>query len=126
MDLVSSDYVGRPVSEVQAELTTLGFVVSISPQETSDVAEGLVNAVMPDGALPPNSPVTLNYAVAPPPPPAPAPTPAATSAGDSAGQDENEPDEDESDQNTGGRRNWDGSWDGNGNGGGNGNGRWNG
>jgi beta-lactam-binding protein with PASTA domain len=122
VNLVSSDYVGRPVSEVQAELTALGFVVSISPHETSDVAEGLVTAVLPDGALPPKSPVTLNYAVAPPPPPAPAPTPAATSAGDSAGQDEKQPDEDESDQNTGGR----GNWDGNGNGGGNGNGRWNG
>jgi hypothetical protein len=115
VDLASSDYVGRPVSEVQAELTARGLIVSITPQETSDVAEGLVTAVSPEGPLPPNSAVTLTYAVAPPPPPAATPAPTATSADD--GQNDDEPDEDQPDQGPG---------RGDGNGNGRGHGRWNG
>jgi serine/threonine-protein kinase len=114
VDVVSADYAGRPVSEVQAELTARGLIVSISPQETGDVADGLVISVDPAGPLTPNSPVTITYAVAPPPPPAPTPAPAATSAGGDSGQSEDEPDEDEPDEGS--------QWNGNGNGWGNGRG----
>jgi serine/threonine-protein kinase len=75
VDLVSTDYVGRPVADVQAELTARGLVVTLSPQQTADVADGLVTAVDPAGELPPNTPVTVAYAVAPPPAPTPTPTP---------------------------------------------------
>jgi protein kinase-like protein/PASTA domain-containing protein len=92
VDLTSTDYVGRPVGDVQAELTGRGLVVTLAAQETSDVADGLVTAVTPDGPLTPNSPVTVSYAVAPPPPP---PTPTPTPTAEDPGADESEPAETE-------------------------------
>jgi len=84
VDLVSADYLGRPYADVQAELTARGLVVTLRPLQTGDVPDGQVIAVDPVGALTPGSPVTLTYAVAPPPAqvvvvtpePAPAPAPA--------------------------------------------------
>jgi eukaryotic-like serine/threonine-protein kinase len=83
VDLVSADYLGRPYTDVQAELTARGLVVTLRPLQTSDVPDGQVIAVDPVGALTPASPVTVTYAVAPPPAqvvvvtpePAPAPVP---------------------------------------------------
>jgi hypothetical protein len=138
VDLATSDYVGRPVAEVQAELTARGLIVTLDPLETSDVGAGLVTAVDPSGALAPNSPVTITYAVAPPPPPpaptptptpAPAPAPVVDAPAADPAQEESDGDEDDGDQDNGnGRGNGDGNGNGNGrgNGNGNGNGRGNG
>jgi serine/threonine-protein kinase len=83
VQLVSADYLGRPYTDVQAELTARGLVVTLRPLQTSDVPDGQVIAVDPVGALAPGSPVTITYAVAPPAPvvvvtpePVPAPAPA--------------------------------------------------
>jgi serine/threonine-protein kinase len=62
-------YVGRPVAEVQAELTGLGLTVALQTVQTADVAEGSVTALTPTDALPAGATVTVSYAVAPPPPP---------------------------------------------------------
>jgi eukaryotic-like serine/threonine-protein kinase len=96
VDLTSSDYVGRPVGDVQAELTGRGLVVTLSAQETSDVADGMVTAVTPEGPLTPNSPVTVSYAVAPPQAPTPTPTPTPTVA--DPGADDSAPVETEPEQ----------------------------
>ena len=123
VDLTSSDYVGRPVGTVQAELTAKGLIVTLTAQQTGDVGDGLVTAVDPSGSLPPNSPVTVTYAVAPPPPtPTPTPTPAPTSAADTPAP-ETTPDEDDNDDDEDGDN---GNGGGNGRGNGNGNGRGNG
>jgi serine/threonine-protein kinase len=63
-------YLGRPVSEVQAELTALGLAVVLQPVQTADVAEGLVTALGPTDGLVAGSTVTVSHAVAPPAPPA--------------------------------------------------------
>jgi hypothetical protein len=85
VQLVSAGYLGRPYTDVQAELTARGLVVTLRPLSTSDVPDGQVIALDPVGALEPGSPVTITYAVAPPAPvvvvtpepvPAPAPAPA--------------------------------------------------
>jgi serine/threonine protein kinase len=127
VDLSSADYVDRPVSDVQAELTARGLIPTLRPLQTGDVADGLVISVTPDGELPPNSPVTVTYAVAPRPAATPTTTPATTSAsednGGNAGEDEDEPDENEPDEDNG---NGNGRGDGRGNGNGNGNDRGNG
>jgi hypothetical protein len=124
VDLATSDYVGRPVTDVQAELTARGLIVTLSPVQTSDVAAGLVTAVDPSGALTPNSPVTVTYAVAPPPPPAPTAVADTPTAGPA--QDEDDADEEDTwpgDGNENGRGNgngWGSSGWGDGNGRGNG------
>jgi serine/threonine-protein kinase len=74
--LASANYVGRPVGEVQAELTVFGLTVTLRPLTTTDVPDGTVIAVDPLGELSPGSPVTLTHAVAPPPAPEPEPAPA--------------------------------------------------
>jgi len=66
VDVVAADLVGRPLQDVQDELTARGLQVQAGPVETGDVAAGLVTAVTPEGALAPGSTVTLSYAVAPP------------------------------------------------------------
>jgi serine/threonine-protein kinase len=73
--MASADFVDRPVTEVQAELTALGLVVTLRPLQTTDLADGLVIAVDPTGELTPGSAVTVTYAVPPPPVQAVAPTP---------------------------------------------------
>jgi serine/threonine-protein kinase len=73
VDVVAADLVGRPVTEVQAELVAHGLQVQLVPAETKDVASGLVTAVAPEGALAPGTAVTVTYAVAPVVAPAPAP-----------------------------------------------------
>jgi serine/threonine protein kinase len=72
--LASGNYIGRPVDEVQAELSAFGLAVTLRPLTTTDVPDSTVIAVDPVGELTPGSPVTLTHAVAPPPPP-PAPAP---------------------------------------------------
>ena len=62
-------YVGRPVGEVQTELSELGLTVVLEPVQTADVAEGLVTALGPTDGLVAGSTVTVSHAVAPPPPP---------------------------------------------------------
>ena len=69
IDLVAADYVGRPVADVQAELTALGLVPQLQPVQTADVPEGQVTAVDPLTGLLAGSPVTISHAVAPPAPP---------------------------------------------------------
>jgi hypothetical protein len=69
IDLVAADYVGRPVAEVEAELTRLGLVPQLQPVQTADVPEGQVTAIDPSTALGAGSTVTLSHAVAPPPAP---------------------------------------------------------
>jgi serine/threonine-protein kinase len=79
--VAAADLVGRPVTEVQAELVARGLQVQLVPAETSDVASGTVTAVGPEGELAPGSAVTLTYAVAPVVIPAPAPAPAPANHG---------------------------------------------
>jgi serine/threonine-protein kinase len=69
IDLVASDYVGRPVATVQAELTGLGLVPQLQAVQTADVPEGQVTAVDPLTGLAAGSVVTVTHAVAPPPAP---------------------------------------------------------
>jgi eukaryotic-like serine/threonine-protein kinase len=88
VEVASADHVGRPVSDVQAELAGLGLTVQLRPLQTADVPDGQVIAVDPLGTLPPGSTVTVTHAVAPP-------SPAPASA-------EEEPDEDEADEDEGG------------------------
>jgi serine/threonine-protein kinase len=79
VDVVAADLVGRPLAEVEAELTGRGLQVQATPVTTGDVAAGLVTAVTPEGDLARGTAVTLSYAVAPAAPvvaPAPAPAPA--------------------------------------------------
>jgi hypothetical protein len=59
-------YLGRPVNEVQAELSGLGLVVVLQPVQTADVAEGLVTALGPTDGLVAGSTVTVTHAVPPP------------------------------------------------------------
>ncbi|MGY1640894.1 protein kinase [Geodermatophilus sp. SYSU D00703] len=82
VEVASADHVGRPVSDVRAELTELGLTVQLRPLQTADVPDGQVIAVDPLSTLQPGDTVTVTHAVAPP---APAPAPA----------EEDEPDEDE-------------------------------
>jgi serine/threonine-protein kinase len=69
--LAAGNYIGRPVADVQAELSVFGLAVTLRPLTTTDVPDGTVIAVDPVGELTPGSPVTLTHAVAPPPAPAP-------------------------------------------------------
>jgi hypothetical protein len=69
IEVTASDYVGRPVAEVEAELTELGLQVQLRPLQTADVPAGQVIALDPVGELAPEQPVTVTHAVAPPAPP---------------------------------------------------------
>ena len=62
---------GRPVDQVQQQLTAMGLQVRLDPIQSRTVPANQVLAVNPDGQLAPGSTVTVRYAVAPP---APAPT----------------------------------------------------
>jgi hypothetical protein len=69
IEVTASDYLGRPIAEVEAELTELGLQVQLRPLQTADVPTGQVIALDPVGELAPGQPVTVTHAVAPPPPP---------------------------------------------------------
>ncbi|MGY1748798.1 protein kinase domain-containing protein [Modestobacter sp. SYSU DS0511] len=79
VSLSTADYVGRPVTEVQAELAERGMAVTLRPLQTGDVPDGQVIALHPVGQVLPGAVVDLTHAIAPPPPapPPPAPTPPA-------------------------------------------------
>ncbi|MGY1653489.1 serine/threonine protein kinase [Geodermatophilus sp. SYSU D01119] len=112
--VAAADYVGRPVGEVQQELTALGLQVTPRPVTTADVPDGQVITLDPVGALAPGTVVTVTHAVAPPPAPAPPTTAPTTEAPSPAPGEEEDEGEDE------GRGN--GKGDENGNGRGNGRG----
>jgi hypothetical protein len=83
--VVAEGLVGRPVTDVQAELVAHGLQVQLVPAETSAVAAGVVTAVSPEGELAPATVVTVTYAVAPVVAPAPAPAPAPVNNSGGAG-----------------------------------------
>nr|WP_246405561.1 protein kinase [Modestobacter versicolor] len=136
--LATADLVGRPVTEVQAELTARGLVVTLRPLQTADVPDNQVIAVDPTGELAPGSPVTVTHAVAPPAAPAPAPVPDTTqpTTGGDAAEDAADAAEDAADaaedaaddaaEDAGGGNGNAGNGNGNGNGNAGGNGRGNG
>jgi serine/threonine-protein kinase len=107
VEVAAADYVGRPVSDVQAELVDLGLVPLLEPVQTDDTPEGQVTGIEPRGELAAGSAVTVSHAVAP----SAAPRPPA----------EDEPAEDD-----GNDRGNEGKGNGNGNGKGKGNGDGNG
>ncbi len=76
ISLTAADFVGRPLADVQAGLTALGFAVTPKPLQTSDVPDGQVIALDPTGPLPRGTAVAVTYAVVPPPPPPPTTAPA--------------------------------------------------
>ncbi|WP_308128172.1 protein kinase domain-containing protein [Modestobacter italicus] len=126
----SSDYEGRPYTDVQADLTALDLQVALRPVTTGDADDGDVLSVSPDGRLTAGSTVTVSYAVAPAATPTPSrqPVPVPSVTPDSGGEgNEDEPDEDEPDEDEGGGNGSEGGGNGsegggNGNSGGNGNG----
>ncbi len=65
----AEEYLGRPVSEVEAELTSLGMSVQLRELRTARAPDGAVLAVGPTGELSPGQAVTVTHAV-------PVPTPA--------------------------------------------------
>jgi hypothetical protein len=73
VDVVPARYVGRPLAEVQTELTALGLVVRPQPTTTSGLPDGQVTAVDPAGRVVVGQPVAVTYAVAPSPSPPPSP-----------------------------------------------------
>ena len=75
----SADYVGKPLSQAQAQLQQLGFTVkTVAGDNTSDPSKvNTVQSVAPTGSLPYGSTVTLQYYTAQPTPP----TPTAATAG---------------------------------------------
>ncbi|MBB3086694.1 serine/threonine protein kinase [Geodermatophilus sabuli] len=92
--LAAAEYVGRPVGQVQAELTGLDLQVALRPIETSDVPDGQVIAVDPTGEVPVGTTIAVTHAVAPPPPPpvvvptTEAPAPPDSGNGNGNGDDE--------------------------------------
>ncbi|WP_309229862.1 protein kinase [Blastococcus sp. TML/M2B] len=91
VDVLAEALVGRPVREVQAELIGRGLRVELAAVETADVAAGLVTAVEPAGALPPDALVRLGYAVPPVPEPTQAPAPAPAPVDDGGDEEADEP-----------------------------------
>ncbi len=65
VELAATDFVGRPVQDVQAELVARGLQASLVPAETADVPAGEVLSVDPVGSLTPGAAVTVAYAVPP-------------------------------------------------------------
>ncbi|MGY1836713.1 protein kinase [Blastococcus sp. SYSU DS0510] len=129
--LAASDFVGRPVAEVEGELADAGLGVELVGRESAAVPADHVLELSPVGAVARGAVVTVTYAIAPPQPePAPAPVAPAPEApvvpvpvpvGDGGGDDDGEGDDGEGEDGQGA----DGQGDdrsGNGNGGGNGSG----
>lgn len=65
MVITPSQYLGRPVAEVAAELGALGFRVETRQEPSADVAEGLVTAVEPVGSLSPGETITVTSSSGP-------------------------------------------------------------
>jgi serine/threonine-protein kinase len=65
VDLDPNAYIGRPVADVQAELTALGLTVEVTEVETADMDEGLVVDLTPVQGLASGATVTVSEAVAP-------------------------------------------------------------
>jgi hypothetical protein len=66
VDVRSADLVGRPLADVEAQLTAAGLQVQPRPIATGDVPDGQVIAVDPVGEVAVGGTVTVTYAVAPP------------------------------------------------------------
>ena len=79
--LAAEDYVGRPVGEVEAELTGLGVSVRLQALETANAPDGAVLAVDPTGELSPGQAVTVSHVV---PLPASVAAPVEEQGGDAA------------------------------------------
>ena len=79
IQIAAEDYLGRPVGEVQSELTSLGVSVQLLPFQTADAPDGAVLAVDPIGELSRGDAVTITHAVHPP-----APAPVGDEGGDLA------------------------------------------
>jgi serine/threonine-protein kinase len=62
----AADLVGRPLADVQAQLTRLGLKVKPRPIVTGDVPAGQVSAVDPVGPVVAGQTLVVTYAVAPP------------------------------------------------------------
>jgi eukaryotic-like serine/threonine-protein kinase len=75
VDVAASDFVGRPVRDVQAELVARGLQATLVPMETADVTAGQVLSVDPVGSVAPGTVITVNYAVPPVVIPEPEPPP---------------------------------------------------
>jgi eukaryotic-like serine/threonine-protein kinase len=59
-------FLGRPVGDVEASLTSLGIPVQLQAVQTVDAPDGAVLAVDPSGEVSPGQMVTVTYAVPPP------------------------------------------------------------
>ncbi|MGY1639249.1 serine/threonine protein kinase [Geodermatophilus sp. SYSU D00742] len=117
--LAAEEYVGRPVGQVQAELTGLDLLVQLRPVQTADVPAGQVMEVAPVGEVPVGTTITVTHAVAPPPPPTTPPPPVegpdtdeGDRGGDGNGNGNGNGDDEEDEDGDGGR----GRGNGNGNG----------
>ena len=76
VQVAAEEYLGRPVSEVEAELTSLGVSVQLRALRTATAPDGAVLAVGPTGELSPGQAVTVTHAV-----PCPLPRPSRNRAG---------------------------------------------
>jgi len=85
VEVDAGDYLGRPVAEVEAALTSLGLSVQVQPTETAEAPAGAVLGVEPVGRLSRGQVVTITPAVAPVPVPTPTPAPAQEQGGDAQG-----------------------------------------
>jgi serine/threonine-protein kinase len=61
--VAAEDYVGRPVREVEAELTSLGVSVRLRAVQSAKAADGAVLAVAPTGELAEGQTVTVSHVV---------------------------------------------------------------
>jgi serine/threonine-protein kinase len=67
VNVIPAAYLGKDYRQVQLELSNLGLAVTVEPLQTSEAAPGRVVGLNPSGTLPVGSPITVTYAVAPPP-----------------------------------------------------------
>lgn len=63
--IAAGDYLGRPVGDVEVELTSLGVSVHLRQLQTADAPDRAVLTVDPIGELSPGDAVTVTYAVSP-------------------------------------------------------------
>ncbi|TKJ29274.1 Stk1 family PASTA domain-containing Ser/Thr kinase [Blastococcus sp. CCUG 61487] len=94
IEVLAEAFLGRQVSEVQAELLARGLQVELLTVETGEVPGGVVTGVDPAGVLAPGDVVRVSYAVPPIPIPAPASTPPPAPV-DEGGQEDDDEDRDE-------------------------------
>lgn len=88
VNVIPDAYLGKDYRQVQSELSSLGLAVTVEPEQTDEASPGQVTGLNPTGPLPVGSPITVTYAVAPPPtttaPTSEAPTTTAPSTAQSA------------------------------------------